>query len=89
MPENAAAPQKAKRFRRAEASEYLKSEWGLSYAPRTLAKMASVSSDGPPMEYDRRRPLYPQDALDEWAAGKIGPRVRSTSELPVRAPLAA
>ena len=81
MPEKTPAPLKAKRFRRGEASEYLKTEWGLSYASRTLAKMASVSSDGPPMEYDGRRPLYPQDALDEWAARKIGPRVRSTSEL--------
>ena len=80
MPDKASAPNEVKRFRRVEASEYLKTEWGLSYAPRTLAKMASVSSDGPPMEYDGRRPLYPQDALDEWAARKIGPRVRSTSE---------
>ena len=87
MSEIASAPQKAKRFRRVEASAYLKAEWGLSYAPRTLAKLASISSEGPLMEYDGRRPLYPQDSLDEWAGRKIGPRVRSTSEL--RAPVAA
>ena len=74
MPEKTPAPQKAKRFRRGEASEYLKTEWGLSYASRTLAKMASVSSDGPPMEYDGRRPFLPAGRLrrmggpQDWTA---------------------
>ena len=80
MPNKTPPAKKAKRFRRAEVPSYLKEEWGLSYGSRTLAKLATVGG-GPPMEYDGRRPLYPQDALDEWAARKIGPRVRSTSEL--------
>jgi hypothetical protein len=68
-----------RRFRRAEASAYLKSEWCLSYTALTLAKLATLGG-GPPMEYAGRFPLYPQDGLDEWAASKIGPRVNSTSE---------
>jgi hypothetical protein len=67
------------RFRRKEASSYLKNEWCLSYTPLTLAKLATLGG-GPPMEYAGRFPLYPQDGLDEWAASKIGPRVNSTSE---------
>ena len=69
-----------RRYRRSEASNYLKEVWGLSYGPRTLAKLACVGG-GPPMEYASRFPLYPEDGLDEWAAAKISPRVNSTSEL--------
>lgn len=68
-----------RRFRRHDASRYLKEAWELDYAPRTLAKLACIGG-GPPMEYAGRFPLYPQDGLDEWAAAKIGPRVHSTSE---------
>jgi hypothetical protein len=68
-----------RRYRRADASAYLKDNWGLSYTPGTLAKLA-CSGGGPPMEYASRFPLYPQDGLDTWAASKIGPRVTSTSE---------
>lgn len=68
-----------RRYRRADASAYLKKVWDLDYAPRTLAKLACVGG-GPPMEYAGRFPLYPQDGLDAWAAAKIGPRVNSTSE---------
>ena len=70
----------ARRLRRADASVYLKETWGLSYGPRTLAKLASVGG-GPPMEYAGRIPLYPvEDGLDAWAVAKIEPRVSSTSE---------
>lgn len=68
-----------RRYRRLDASAYLKEVWGLSYTPRTLAKMACVGG-GPPMEYVGRFPLYPQDGLDAWVSAKIGPRVNSTSE---------
>lgn len=80
------APTKnTKRYRRIDASEYLKATWGLSYVPNTLAKLATLGG-GPPMEYAGRIPLYPQDGLDAWARSKISPRVNSTSE---RAALAA
>jgi hypothetical protein len=70
----------ARRLRRAEASEYLKETWGLSYGSRTLAKLATLGG-GPPMEYAGRIPLYPvEDGLDAWALAKIEPRVNSTSE---------
>ena len=68
-----------RRYRRTAASAYLMEAWGLSYTPRTLAKLACTGG-GPPMEYASRFPLYPQDGLDTWAAAKIGPRVNSTSE---------
>jgi hypothetical protein len=67
------------RYRRADASAYLKEAWGLSYTPGTLAKLACTGG-GPSMEYASRFPLYPQDGLDAWAAARIGPRVNSTSE---------
>jgi len=71
----------ARRLRRADASAYLKETWGLSYAPRTLAKLASTGGSPPPMEYAGRIPLYPvEDGLDAWALAKIEPRVNSTSE---------
>jgi hypothetical protein len=76
----------ARRLRRADASAYLKEAWGLSYGPRTLAKLASVGG-GPPMEYAGRIPLYPvDDGLDAWAVAKIEPRVSSTSERRARQP---
>jgi hypothetical protein len=76
----------ARRLRRVEASAYLKEAWGLSYAPRTLAKLASVGGS-PPMEYAGRIPLYPvEDGLDAWALAKLEPRVNSTSERRARQP---
>ena len=73
-------PQKqARRYRRSEASDYLKQNWDLQYSPRTLAKLAVIGGS-PPMEYAGRFPLYPEDGLDSWALNKIGPRVNSTSE---------
>jgi len=68
-----------RRYRRTNASAYLQEVWGLSYSPRTLAKLACTGG-GPAMEYAGRFPLYPQDGLDAWAAAKIGPRVNTTSE---------
>lgn len=70
----------ARRYRRPDASRYLKEAWSLDYAPRTLAKLA-CRGGGPPMEHAGRFPLYPEDGLDAWASAKIGPRVSSTSEL--------
>jgi hypothetical protein len=68
-----------RRLRRRDASEYLKERHGLSYTPQTLAKLAVIGG-GPEMEYAGRFPLYSEDGLDEWAAAKFTPPVRSTSE---------
>jgi len=67
--------------RRHAAAEYIESEWGIPCKPKTLAKLAVVGG-GPVFRKAGRTPLYPEDALDDWAKNKLGPRVRSTSELP-------
>ena len=69
-----------RRYRRPEASKYLKDVWGLSYGPRTLAKLACIGG-GPEMEYAGRFPTYTEAALDAFARSKLSPPVRSTSEL--------
>jgi hypothetical protein len=71
-------------LRRAEAAAYVTETYGLPCSPKTLAKLACVSSDGPPFRLAGRIPLYPKPGLDAWAQSKIGPLVRSTSEFPRR-----
>ncbi len=70
----------ARLLRRKDAAEYVATTYGFPCSPKTLAKLACVSSDGPPFRMAGRIPLYPQDGLDAWARSKIGPLVRSTSE---------
>ena len=67
-------------LRRTEAAKYITDTFGLPCSPRTLAKLACVSSRGPPFRLAGRIPLYPTSGLDAWALGRIGPLVRSTSE---------
>lgn len=67
-------------LRRVDAARYVTATYGFPCSPKTLAKLACVSSDGPPFRMAGRIPLYPQDGLDAWARSKIGPLVRSTSE---------
>lgn len=67
-------------LRRNEAAKYITDTFGLPCSPRTLAKLACVSSHGPPFRLAGRIPLYPTAGLDAWALAKIGPLVRSTSE---------
>jgi hypothetical protein len=67
-------------LRRADAAKYVTETYGFPCSPKTLAKLACVSSDGPPFRLAGRIPLYPQPGLDAWALAKIGPLVRSTSE---------
>jgi hypothetical protein len=67
-------------LRRNEASEYLRENHNMHYAPKTLAKLACIGG-GPPFRLAGRFPLYPISGLDAWAQSKIGPLVRSTSEL--------
>jgi hypothetical protein len=68
-------------LRRTEAAKYVTDTYGFPCSPRTLAKLACVSSRGPPFHKAGPFPLYPVDGLDEWALSKIGPRIRSTSEI--------
>jgi hypothetical protein len=73
------SPGKGRNYRRTEASAYLKENYGLSYSPGTLAKLACVGG-GPAYHGGSRYPLYPEQELDRFAQLKLGPLVRSTSE---------
>ena len=68
-------------LRRTEAAKYVTETYGIPCSPKTLAKLACVSSEGPPFRMTGRTPLYPIPTLDAWAQSKIGPLVRSTSEV--------
>jgi hypothetical protein len=68
-------------LRRTEAAKYVTENYGIPCSPKTLAKLACVSSDGPPFRMAGRTPLYPIPNLDAWAKSKIGPLIRSTSEV--------
>lgn len=68
-------------LRRTEAAKYVVDHYNVPCSPKTLAKLACVSSDGPPFRLAGRFPLYPTSGLDTWAQSKIGPLVRSTSEV--------
>jgi hypothetical protein len=67
-------------FRRNAAASYLTETYGFSCSPKTLAKWACVSSDGPPFRMFGRTPLYAKSHLDAWAQSRLGPVVRSTSQ---------
>jgi hypothetical protein len=68
-------------LRRTEAAKYVTESYGFPCSPKTLAKLACVSSEGPAFRMCGRTPLYPTESLDTWAQSKIGPLVRSTSEV--------
>jgi hypothetical protein len=68
-------------LRRNEAAKYVTDTYGFPCSPRTLAKLSCVSSRGPAFRKVGRWPMYPQSGLDAWAQDKIGPLVKSTSEL--------
>ena len=67
-------------LRRQEAAKYVVETYNVPCSPKTLAKLACVSSEGPPFRLAGRFPLYPVSGLDTWAQKKISPLVRSTSE---------
>jgi hypothetical protein len=67
-------------LRRVGAAKYLAETYGINISPKTLAKWACVSSDGPAFRKAGRIPLYPVSSLDSWAQSRLGPLVRSTSE---------
>lgn len=68
-------------LRRTEAAKYILETYNIPCSPKTLAKWACIGSDGPPFRRAGRIPLYPVSGLDAWARSKIGPLVRSTSEV--------
>ncbi len=76
------AIQDAPRFvRRRQAGEYLTAKYGFG-AAATLAKLACLSSDGPPMrKVGSRVVLYDLADLDRWALARIGGPLASTSEV--------
>jgi hypothetical protein len=74
------SPNSERLLRRVEAAKYVVERYNLPCSPKTLAKIACISSEGPPFRKAGRFPLYPISGLDAWAQRKIGPLVRSTSE---------
>ena len=54
-------------FRRVGAARYVQETYGFPCSPKTLAKLACVSSHGPPFRKAGRFPLYPKTGLDDWA----------------------
>jgi hypothetical protein len=68
-----------RRFRRKEASVYLKEVWGLDYSPKTLAKLACIGG-GPEIEYAGRIPTHTEPGLDKFAKAKLSPPVQNTAE---------
>ena len=75
-----AAAKPERLLRRSKAAHYITDTYGIPCSPKTLAKYACIGG-GPPFRLAGRFPLYPTSGLDSWAQGKIGPLVRSTSEL--------
>ena len=75
----------ATRFlRRAEASEYIRTTWGIPCAVRTLAKLA-VEGNGPLFRKMGRLPLYEVSDLDAWAKSKISVSKFSSTSVAVAA----
>jgi len=67
-------------LRSGDASRYLEENYAIRAKPATLAKYRCVGG-GPRFRYEGRFPLYAVADLDAWARERIGPVVRSTSEL--------
>jgi hypothetical protein len=68
------------RYRRAEASEYLKIKHGIILSTSTLASLASRGG-GPRFQKDGPFPTYTPEELDAFAARRLSRPVASTSEL--------
>lgn len=71
--------QPVRRYRRKDASAYLRDQWGISRTPKTLSKLAVIGG-GPKYQLAGRFPLYPKDELDSWAAALLSPLKSSTSD---------
>lgn len=77
-PQLAAAVAKP-RLQRKEAALYLERIHGIPMAHSTLAKYVTTGG-GPSYQKAGRRPLYPVDALDQWATKRLGKLISSSSE---------
>jgi hypothetical protein len=69
-------------LQRRAAGEYLKQKFGFG-AAATLAKLACISSEGPPFRKAGKVVLYRREDLDLWASSKIGAERRSTSDVEI------
>jgi hypothetical protein len=67
-------------LRRCQAAAYVRANWGIPCAARTLAKLMTVGG-GPLVRKAGRIPLYEKGDLDAWAASKLSRKVRSTSDI--------
>lgn len=68
-----------KLLRRTAASIYLEEEHGVTRAPTTLAKYASVGG-GPKITYVGEQPHYDPRNLDEWVKAQPSPPVETATE---------
>ena len=68
------------RLRRRDAADYLQTVHGISVAPTTLAKLASIGG-GPAFQKAGRYPYYPREELDSWAISRLGRMQRSTADV--------
>ena len=66
------------RLTRIAASKFL-GENGLPIAATTLAKKA-VDGSGPPYQVWNGQATYNQQDLLDWAASRLGPKLRSTAD---------
>ena len=66
-------------MRRQQAGDYLFRRYGFC-SPRTLAKLACITTAGPPFRKVGRMVLYDPADLDEWALKQMSAPRRSTSE---------
>jgi hypothetical protein len=73
------SPNGGRYLRRAEAASYITLTYNIPCSPKTLAKLACVSSEGPAFRKAGRFPLYPVSELDAWARRRVGPLMKSTS----------
>jgi hypothetical protein len=62
-----------------EASSYLLEKHGVRVASKTLDKWRCIGG-GPSFRRFGRKIVYDRQALDEWAALKLGGALRSTSD---------
>ncbi len=67
-------------LRRDRAANYIEEQHGIPCSTNWLAKLAVIGG-GPVFRKAGRFPLYDPEDLDQWAASRIGPKQKSTSEL--------
>ena len=61
---------------RSQAAAYLKTHWGLSYSPGTLASPGIAGGSGPAFVRRHGRTYYAINSLDTWVLEKCGPMIR-------------